>query len=89
MQLQVSAQTVRNWLKKQGVKSSYKVKKPRLLAKHKRERLNFARRYQHWTTEDWRRVIFSDETKINGIGSDGMVLNGCAKNVERACKMAQ
>ncbi|KAI8086797.1 uncharacterized protein BX664DRAFT_387161 [Halteromyces radiatus] len=27
--------------------------------------------WQHWTVEDWRRVIFSDETKINRLGSDG------------------
>ncbi|CAG8737237.1 14943_t:CDS:2, partial [Acaulospora colombiana] len=27
----------------------------------------------HWTVEDWSRVIFSDETKINRMGSDGRV----------------
>ncbi|OBZ72327.1 Transposable element Tcb2 transposase [Grifola frondosa] len=25
----------------------------------------------HWTLEDWKRVIWSDETKINHLGSDG------------------
>jgi transposase len=27
--------------------------------------------HQHWTVEDWKTVIFSDETKINRWGSDG------------------
>ena len=33
----------------------------------------FALRHQHWTEEDWFRVVFSDETKINHLGSDGRV----------------
>lgn len=28
-------------------------------------------KYQNWTVEDWKRIIWSDETKINRIGSDG------------------
>src|SRR5690349_14381422 len=35
-------------------------------------RLNFAQRYQNWTVEDWERVVWSDETKINRLGSDGI-----------------
>ena len=31
----------------------------------------FAQRYKEWTIEDWKRVWFSDETKINCLGSDG------------------
>ena len=34
-------------------------------------RLAFALKYQHWTVENWKRVIWSDENKINRIGSDG------------------
>jgi hypothetical protein len=26
--------------------------------------------HQHWTVEDWKRVVWSDETKINRLGSD-------------------
>ncbi|KAJ3478481.1 hypothetical protein NLI96_g9726 [Meripilus lineatus] len=33
--------------------------------------LQFAERYKEWTMEDWKRVIWSDETKINRLGSDG------------------
>jgi transposase len=33
--------------------------------------MDFALRHQHWTVEDWKRVVWSDETKINRVGSDG------------------
>ncbi len=31
----------------------------------------FALKHQNWTVEDWKKVIWSDKTKINRIGSDG------------------
>ena len=67
----VSTQTIRNILKKNGLKAGPKIKKPLLSARHLKLRLDFARKYKHWTIEDWRRVVFSDETKINRLGSDG------------------
>ena len=33
--------------------------------------MDFAIAHADWTLEDWNRVIWSDETKINRIGSDG------------------
>ena len=48
-----------------------KVKKPYLSEKHKKARLEFAKRHKDWTIEDWKKVIWSDETKINIFGSDG------------------
>ncbi|KAG1478124.1 hypothetical protein G6F47_013359 [Rhizopus delemar] len=48
-----------------------KKKKPLLAAQHKKARLAGAKKHQYWTIHDWRRVIFSDETKINIWGSDG------------------
>src|SRR5262249_754368 len=68
---EVSSETVCNALKEAGMKAASKVKKSRLLPRHKRQRLDFAVRYQHWTIEDWKRVVWSDETKINRLGSDG------------------
>ena len=67
----VSTETVRRALKESGLKAVTKKKKPRLLPRHIRQRLDFARKYQHWTVEDWKRVVWSDETKINRLGSDG------------------
>ncbi|EIE91413.1 hypothetical protein RO3G_16124 [Rhizopus delemar RA 99-880] len=34
-------------------------------------RLEWAKKHQDWTVEEWRKVVFSDETKINVWGSDG------------------
>jgi transposase len=69
--IHVSAQTVRNALKGEGLKAAVKRKKPLLLPRHIKQRYEFALKYQYWTEEDWCRVIFSDETKINRLGSDG------------------
>ncbi|KAG0734448.1 hypothetical protein G6F23_012387 [Rhizopus arrhizus] len=35
------------------------------------KRLQWAKSHQRWTVDDWKRVIFSDETKINRFGSGG------------------
>jgi hypothetical protein len=42
-----------------------------LTAQHKKARLDFALAHQDWTIDDWKRVVWSDETKINHLGSDG------------------
>ena len=67
----ISAQTVCRGLKKEGLKSVVKCKCPLLSAKHRRARLDFAISHQYWTIDDWKRVVWSDETKINLLGSDG------------------
>jgi len=45
-----------------------KKKKPLLSARHRKARLAFAQKYREWTVEDWKRVIWSDEMKINRFG---------------------
>lgn len=37
-------------------------KKPLLTATHKRKRLEFARKYRNWKTEQWKKVLWSDES---------------------------
>ena len=66
----ISAHTVWRSLKSAGIKAVVK-KKPLLSKRHMKERLDFAFTHQYWTLDDWRRVIWSDETKINCLGSDG------------------
>ncbi|CAK1587683.1 unnamed protein product [Parnassius mnemosyne] len=39
-------------------------KGPKLTAQHRRDRLEFARNHCEWTLEQWRTVLFSDETRI-------------------------
>jgi len=67
----ISARTIRRALKKVGMKAVVKRKRPLLTKRHRRERLDFAMAHKDWTVEDWKRVVWSDETKINRLGSDG------------------
>ena len=67
----ISTQTIRNHLKKSGFKPVVKKKRPMLSKKHMKNRLDFAISHQHWTLDDWKKVIWSDETKINRFQSDG------------------
>jgi IS30 family transposase len=67
----VSTQTVRNTLKEAKLKAIVKKKKPLLSPVHRKKWLAFALKHQHWSIEDWKRVIWSDESKINRLGSDG------------------
>jgi transposase len=69
----VTPQTVRNALKESGFYSATKKKVPMLKKTHRQKRLKFAEYHANWTVEDWKRVLWSDETKINRIGSDGKV----------------
>lgn len=71
MSMAVSPTTVRRVLKEGGLRAAPKVKKPMLSLRHRNARLEFANRHKHWTINDWRKVIWSDETKVNRLGSDG------------------
>jgi len=67
----VFLQTVKNTLKEASFKAVVKKKKLLLSAVYRKRRLAFALKYQNWTIKDWKKVIWSDKTKINRIGSDG------------------
>lgn len=67
----ISAQTVRNVLRKAKFKSATKKRTLPLTKQVKKDRKEFAEFHHGWTTEDWKHVVFSDETKINRLGSDG------------------
>jgi len=70
-QLIISPQTIRRVLKGQGLKAKTKKKKPFLKKIYKRKRLAFAKKYKNWKSEDWEKVIWSDESKFNLFSSDG------------------
>jgi transposase len=65
-----SASTVRRTLHQEGLQAMHMIKKPLLTRQHKRKRLEFAKAHREWTVEQWKQVIFSDETVIVGRPSD-------------------
>ena len=68
----VSNTTVKRALKSMGFEAKIKKKKPFLSKKHIAARYKWAQDHQHWTVNDWKRVVWTDETKINIWGSDGV-----------------
>jgi len=66
----ISARTARRVMHEQGLNAMHTVKKPLLTREHKRKRLEFARAHRDWTVEQWKHVIFSDETPIPARSSD-------------------
>ena len=71
----VSERTIRRSLNRSGLRAYVRRKKPFLSLAHRRQRLAFAKRHPHWTNDQWKQVIWSDETKINYFGSDGRPLS--------------
>ena len=68
----VSTRTIRRRLLNAGFMSRRPAKKPLLSKKNIKARLVFAKSHITWTVNDWRRVIFSDESKFNLVKSDGI-----------------
>lgn len=68
----VHPDTVRNALREQGFSAHRKRKVPFLSHHHILSRLKWARAHRSWSVENWERVIFSDESKFNLFGSDGL-----------------
>lgn len=68
----ITSQAVRGVLRDAGLVARKKIKKPRLNKNQIKQCLDFAKKYQHWTVADWKKVLWSDETKINRYTSDGI-----------------
>jgi len=52
-----------------GLKSQELARKPRLTPAMKLKRLQFEKKYKDWTSQQWSRVLFSDETTIQQFAS--------------------
>ncbi|CAI0645621.1 unnamed protein product [Colletotrichum noveboracense] len=62
--IRVSATTVWRILRTAGYRKTKPTRKPGLTAKMKAERLAWCLQYKDWTLEDWKKVIWSDETSV-------------------------
>ena len=60
-------------LKEAGFRSATKKNVSILKGSHHQQYLKFTQYHGNWTVEDWKKVLWTDETKINRIGSDGKV----------------
>ncbi|KAG0922011.1 hypothetical protein G6F32_014851 [Rhizopus arrhizus] len=56
-------------LKSMGFQARIKKHKPFLKAIHMKKRLAWANAHKDWTKDDWRRMVFSDETKMISFNS--------------------
>lgn len=65
MNLNLSSRTVRRRLVESGLHTTIAKRKPLLTARHKARRLEFAISHQHWTVNQWKKVIFSDEVSLH------------------------
>ena len=62
--LDISEQTIRRRLREAGIRKWKAVKRALLTKKHAALHLEWAKAHHHWTKEDWKRVIWSDECAV-------------------------
>ena len=68
----VSRSTTYRQLRFHGFSNQISCTKPLLSWKQKKKHLQFAQKYSKWMVEDWKQVIFSDESKfVMGYGNKG------------------
>lgn len=67
----VGLQTVRDNLHEMGWRGYVIQKKPLLSKQNIKKRLAFAKEHQNWTIQDWSRVLWTDECKIELLSSAG------------------
>ena len=60
-----------NYLKKENLSTFVKQRVPDLTEIHIQNRYKFAKAHLKWTVEDWKNVMFSDETIISRVGCYG------------------
>lgn len=95
-EVNISASSAYRILKKAGFNNVKPTYKPGLSDKAKQKRLAFCLKYEHWMEEDWKNVIFSDETSVvlgqqrgklrlwrrTGEANDKTVVQRCYKNAK-------
>ena len=60
----ISPTTIWRILRAAGMRKTKPTRKPGLTKAMKKARLKFCKDHEHWTLEDWKNVIWSDETSV-------------------------
>ena len=72
-QISCSYATVKRCLRHNNFFNHRPVKKPIVSAKNRRARLKFTKEiHQNWIANQWSKILWSDESKFNMFGSDGI-----------------
>ncbi|KAK6016493.1 transposase [Ostertagia ostertagi] len=67
-----STRTIRRRLQAAGLNGRRPAKKPLISEKNRGARVRWAQEHIGWTRQQWNNVLFSDESKFNLMGSDGI-----------------
>lgn len=70
-QVQVSERTIRRRLSDIGLHARRPATAPELLRNHRVERLRFAREHQNWGIDEWKNILFTDESRFCLKSPDG------------------
>lgn len=70
--VQCSVSTTKRRLKAAGLFGRRPAKKPLISPKNRKARIKFAKEHLNWTSEQWAKVLWSDESKFMMFGSDGI-----------------
>ncbi|CAK9806963.1 Transposable element Tc1 transposase [Anthophora quadrimaculata] len=65
----ISLTTVKRRLRDANLFGRVAIRKPLLRPINKKKRLQWARRHESWTIEDWKKVLWTDESKFEIFGS--------------------
>ena len=66
-----SSETIRRMLRSQGLFGRVASRKPLISRQNRLKRLKFALDHRHCTVDDWKKVLYTDETRVKRFGSDG------------------
>ncbi|TMZ26485.1 hypothetical protein EMF65_33690 [Klebsiella pneumoniae] len=69
--LQISSRTVRRELHGMGFHGRAAASKPYITKCNAKRRMQWCKARRHWTLEQWRRVLWSDESRFSVWQSDG------------------
>ena len=69
----ISTRTMRRKLKGLGLNSCVALRKPIISEANWKQRLKFAREHIDWTLEQWKKVMWSDESRFTLFQSDGRI----------------